>query len=216
MLHSPLFPLSVPLRFGGLCLFLCALTACRMLPSEYTGIANPNFAQHQGAVLAQTYWQLDGRLNVRQPKQSDTVAIHWQQQGAAFDVTLRSSVLGLGTTQLLGNDLSVTLNRAGQASVQLPNLQALTAEYLQFEFPADYLFYWVRGLPVPELPTGTEFDAQNLLTQLKQRDPKGRAWELQFDRYADVAGHPMPGRIRVALGQLQLTFVNLSWQFNPP
>jgi outer membrane lipoprotein LolB len=201
-------------------LLLAVLTSCASLDKEYPGIANPDFAQHQSAVLAKQHWQLQGRLNVRQNKQSDTVAIRWLQQAEHFDMTLRSVVLGLGTTQMVGSDKGLIINRAGQESVSLPNLQALTRDYLDFEFPASYLLYWVRGLPVPNLPVRTEFDDKNLLSALYQRDQQGRAWALSFDRYSAVAGQPMPGRIRLtsatsaanSADNLQLTFLIDEWQ----
>jgi outer membrane lipoprotein LolB len=202
-------------------LLLALLTSCTSLDKQYPGIANPNFAQHQAAVLTQQNWQLQGRLNVvqqktHQNKQSDTVAIHWQQQAEHVDLTLRSVVLGLGTTQIVGSDTGLTINRAGQESVSLPNLQSLTRDYLNFEFPASYLLYWVRGLPVPELPVRTEFDDKNLLTTLHQRDHQGRTWELSFDRYTAVDSQPMPGRIRLNTDNLQLTFLIDEWQFPTP
>lgn len=179
-------------------------------------IANTDFNAHRDAVLAKTDWQLDGRLNVRQPNQSDTVNLNWTQQAQNFDITLSSTVLGLGTTRVSGNDSGLVLAKAGEVPVTLPNLQALTHDYLNFEFPAANLLYWVRGLPVPGAAATTGFDSNNLLVTLTQRDTSGRRWQLTYDRYAVVDGFPMPGRIRLAADDLQLTFLVREWRFGPP
>lgn len=202
------------LRFAGALLVLSVLLGgCATTQQSAAPTANPDFNVHQQAVLAKPDWQLSGRLNVRQAKQSDTVSLNWQQQEQNFDLTL-SGALGLGTTRVRGNDRNgLRVEKAGEAAIELPNLQALTRDYLAFEFPAAHLLYWVRGLPVPGLPTTTEFDSNNLLTNLSQQDEDGRTWQLVFDRYEAVDALPLPGRIRLTADDLQLTFLINDWQF---
>ena len=202
------------LRSAGALLALAVLLGgCATAVPKSTPTANPDFNVHQQAVLAKPDWQLEGRLNVRQAKQSDTVSLNWQQQDQNFDLTL-SGALGLGTTRVRGSDAEgLRVEKAGEAPVELPNLQALARNYLTFEFPADHLLYWVRGLPAPGLPATAEFDSNNLLTSLSQRDEDGRTWQLLFDRYEAVDTLPLPGRIRLTADDLQLTFLINDWQF---
>ncbi|MES2606181.1 MAG: lipoprotein insertase outer membrane protein LolB [Pseudomonadota bacterium] len=206
--------LSSLLRTAGTMLVLCTLlSSCASLDNPNTAAtANPDFNLHQQAVLAQPDWQLDGRLNVRQGQQSDTVSLRWQQRNQDFDLSL-SGALGLGTTRVRGNDeAGLTVEKAGEAPVTLPNLQALSRNYLSFEFPAAHLLYWVRGLPAPQLAATTTFDSNNLLITLDQRDTDGRSWQLTYDRYETVAGVPLPGRIRLTADDVQLTFLVSDWQ----
>jgi len=100
----------------------------------------------------------------------------------------------------------------------LPNLEALTKDYLNFEFPAAYLLYWVRALPVPGIAATTEFDASSRLSSLSQRDNRGRLWQLTFERYVQVQDVVLPRRIKLATGDLQLTFLMDQWQLTaaPP
>lgn len=196
-------------------LWLALLAGCATR-TDSSSVANPDFNSHRAAVLAQEDWQLTGRLNVRQQNQSDTVNLNWQQQAQDFDITLSSTVLGLGTTRVSGNNNALVVEKAGETPVTLPNLQALTRDYLNFEFPAANLLYWVRGLPVPDTAATTGFDAGNQLTTLTQRDSAGRRWQLTYDRYATVDGLPLPGRIRLATGDLQLTFLVREWHLGPP
>ena len=182
-----------------------------------TGVDGPGyvgFEAHRTAVLALADWQLAGRLNIRQQQQSDTVSIRWQQQGESFDITLSSTMLGLGTTRLSGGTAGVLVEKAGETPVTLPDLQALTRDYLTFDFPAANLLYWVRGLPAPGLPATTAFDTSNLLASLTQQDSSGRRWQLTFDRHVPVDGLVMPGRIRLNSEDVQLTFLVGEWQLH--
>lgn len=176
--------------------------------------ANPDFEQHKQQVLAAEDWQLSGRLAVRQNNDSDRVSLNWKQSSEQFDITMWGA-LGLGSTRIVGTDAGLTVEKANEPPTQLPNLAALSREYLTFDFPAAYLLYWVRGVPVPDLPSSEMFDSNNLLSTLSQRDPTGRNWDLVFDRYEAANDLNMPGRIRVTSGNIQLTFLIDDWQLDP-
>lgn len=206
---------STVLRNASATLALAGLLGgCASVQTPSATTANPDFNLHQQAVLAHEDWQLDGRLNVRQGQQSDTVSLNWQQSNQVFDITM-SGALGLGTTRVRGSDAAgLRVEKAGEDPIRLPNLQALTSSYLNFEFPAAHLLYWVRGLPVPQLTAITAFDSNNLLLTLSQRDVDGRSWQLEFDRYESVNELPLPGRIRLSTDEVQLTFLINDWQLD--
>ncbi len=188
------------------------LAACSSL-EPVAPIGNTDFQTNERALLAHQNWTLIGKLSVRQSRQSDTVSINWLQQSRQFDITLRGA-LGIGSTRVFGNDHGLTLQKSGEQPVTLPSLEALTRDYLDFEFPAAYLLYWVRGLPVPGIPATTEFDANSRLVTLSQRDNKGRPWQLTFDSYSQVQDSVLPGLIKLKTADIQLTFRVTEWQFN--
>jgi len=186
------------------------VAGCTSLPLAPVG--NTDFQANEKALLTRKDWSLQGRLGVRQENQSDSVALVWKQQDQQFDLVFRSTLLGLGTTHVYGTVQRVTVEKAGEQPVTLPGLQALTKQYLSFEFPAAYLVYWVRGLPVPNVAATPEFDEHSRLISLVQRDDKGRGWQLQYDRYTEVETLVLPGRIKMNTDGLQLTFVIDKWQ----
>jgi len=49
---------------------------------------------------------------------------------------------------------------------------------------------------------------------LSQRDNRGRLWQLTFERYVQVKDVVLPRRIKLATGDLQLTFLIDQWQLN--
>lgn len=189
-----------------------ALAACTSL-QPVAPIGNTDFQANEQALRAYPNWALTGRLNVKQSQKSDTVNLNWQQQQQRFEIRLWG-MIGLGATRVYGGDHGVTVEKAGEKPVQLPNLEALTKDYLNFEFPAAYLLYWVRALPVPGIAATTEFDVSSRLSSLSQRDNRGRLWQLTFERYVQVQDVVLPGRIKLATGDLQLTFLIDQWQLN--
>lgn len=172
---------------------------------------DPDWERHHQAVSALADWGLSGRLNVRQQEQSDTVQINWDQQGAGFDLLLSGS-FGLGAVQVSGTPTLITVARAGEDSVTLPSLEALTRDYFGYDFPAAQLQYWVRGIPAPGSPADTVLDENQLLGTLSQRDDSGQQWTLSYDRYQQNGAVTLPGRIRAESAGLRLTFLINHWQ----
>ena len=217
-IHAPLehdgmpFRLPRPLRFLLHCLFLLVGAYASIPPAP----EQPDRERHRAAVTALDTWSLGGRLNVRQPNQSGgTAVINWSQQGQSFDLRLSSTVLGLGAMRVHGTPVLVTVEKAGEDSVILPGLEALTREYFGYDFPTAQLLYWVRGIPAPDLPAITTLDANQHLGSLSQDDPEGRRWQLDYDRYQPRDDLWLPGRIRGQHDDLLLTFLINNWRITP-
>lgn len=194
------------LLMGATLLLASCGTTSRVEPS------NPGFVVYTQAVSAVEQWQLTGRLTARQDNNSDRVSLNWKQDSNTFDITLWGT-LGLGNTRISGSDQGLVIEKADEVPVQLPNLEALSREYLNFDFPAAYLVYWVRGLAVPDLASDLTFDANNLLTTMSQTDTNGRKWDLSFDRYGPAGDFNLPGRVRINSGDIQLVFIIDDWQY---
>lgn len=197
------------LRFVLAVASLLWLTSCAT-SSSTQGPTDPDWLRHQQSVQALSDWELSGRLNVRQQNASDTVSINWQQQAQNFEIRL-SGTLGLGAVQVHGSPDEVVVEKAGAETVVLPDLQALTRNYLGYDFPAAQLLFWVRGIPAPENIITTSLNPDLMLETLVQADTTGRRWELQYDRYQQTADVWLPGRIRVNSEDIQLTFLINEW-----
>ncbi len=199
--------------------FLFIITSLLWLSSCATsgnneGPDDPNWLQHEQSVLALSNWQLSGRLNVRQQNASDTVSINWQQEDQNFEIRF-SGTLGLGAVHVHGSPDEVVVEKAGAETVLLPDLQALTRNYLGYDFPAAQLLFWVRGIPAPGGIISTTLDVSLMMGTLIQADTTGRRWELEYDRYQQVNDVWLPGRIRVKSEDIQLTFLISEW-LTPP
>lgn len=187
------------------------LAACATQPLV---IDDPDWLRHEQSVAAVQDWELQGRLTVREAGNADTVNINWQQVGDSFDLRLFGS-LGLGAVRVRGDSRSVTVEKAGEETVTLPGLAALTREYFGYEFPTAELLYWIRGLPAPRRAGVPTFDTNGMLATLRQNDANGLAWQLSFDRYRSLDGAAMetylPGRIVAQRDGLELRFQVSKW-----
>ena len=208
-----IFPCARPAQVLLIITLFCALTSCAT-SDKNEGPTDPNWLQHQESVLELSDWQLTGRLNVRQQKTSETVSINWQQQKENFEIRF-SGTLGLGAVQVHGSPNEVVVEKAGAETVVLPDLQALTQNYLGYDFPAAQLLYWVRGVPAPAGIVSTTLDTNLMLGTLIQADTTGRRWELAYDRYEQVGDVWLPGRIRVKSEDIELTFLVSEWLVLP-
>jgi outer membrane lipoprotein LolB len=193
-------------------LFCCLLlVSCRNLPEALSSAPPADWNSHVAMVTALEDWSLNGRLNIRQGNSSETVNLNWRQNAGNFDINL-SGTLGLGAVHIYGTSTNVVLEKAGEEARLLPGLTALSQETLGYEFPAEFLLYWVRGLPVPTLPAESGWNEQGLLARLDQRDADTGNWSLDFDRYDISLQARLPGRIRLQHEGLQLTFLISAWQ----
>lgn len=184
-----------------------------LLGSCTTGnsLIDRNWQAHQLLVSNANSWTLQGRLNIRQANNSDTVSINWQQMAQGFEINL-SGALGLGATMISGNQDSIILQQGNENSIEAANLGELSSDYLGYEFPAEALQYWVRGIPSPDSPAAMELNENQLLESLSQRDAQGNNWLLEYDRYQESGGLNLPGRIRISHPDYLLTLIIQSWQ----
>lgn len=201
---------SRSVRVIALLCFAVLLQACTT-PGTLT---DRNWQMHRDLVAATTDWTLQGRLNIRQDNSSDTVTINWQQLGQDFEINL-SGRLGLGATLISGNASMIRMQRGNEEPVLAANLSDLSRDLLGYEFPADSLFYWTRGIPAPGNPASLELNEQQLLGVLNQRDSQGNNWRLEYDRYQNYQGLSLPGRIRMTHTGYQLTLIIQDWQLAP-
>lgn len=185
------------------------LGACASNPLQ-----SPGWQAHRDSVTQITDWQLDGRLNIRQGRDSDTINLNWTQRGEQVSIRLSATLLGLGGVAISGDASSVVVEKNGEEPRVLPGLDALGREYLDYDFPAAYLLWWVRGLPVPSLPASPVLDQNQLLHSLVQTDPTGQRWELGFENYEQVGAVILPRRINLESQGVRLRFLISDWQLS--
>lgn len=185
------------------------LGACASSP-----LRSPGWQAHRESVTQVTDWQLDGRLSIRQGRESDTISLNWKQSGDRVTIRLSSTMLGLGGVLIDGDDTRVTIEKSGEEPRVLPGLDALGSEFLDYDFPAAYLRWWVRGLPVPSLPAMPVLDQNQLLFSLVQTAPNGQRWELSYENYEQVGSVILPRRINLSSQGVLLRFLVSDWQLS--
>ncbi len=74
--------------------------------------------------------------------------------------------------------------------------------------PVNSLRYWALGIPDPNLPGATEFDAAGRLASLEQGD-----WVVMITHYREAAGQPMPFRLTATSADTRVRIVIDGWSF---
>lgn len=186
-------------------LTLC-LASCSTFPPPVTVVD----ADYQQKLLQMEHWSLRGRLNIRSNNDSETININWQQDADAFAINL-SGTLGLGAVHIAGDTTGVVIEKAGEEPLQADSLETISTDILGYAFPAGELLYWIRGLPAPGRRADITYTSEGLVATLSQPDAQGRRWELQYDNYQEIAGHILPGRLRLEQSPYRLTFLISDW-----
>lgn len=196
-----------------LCVLLALLQACATTP-PLQAVA---WQEHARQVAAMTEWTLSGRLAIRQEGQADTVRINWRQSGDNSLINLSSTFLGLGAVRIQAEPGLVLVEKAGETARTLPSLDTLSSEYIPYDFPAAWLLWWIRGLPVPELDTSVQTTTElGVLQELEQSAAAGgRSYALRYENYKNIDGLLLPGRIRLNSQGVQLTFIIDNWRSGP-
>ncbi|HHX81880.1 MAG TPA: outer membrane lipoprotein LolB [Pseudomonadaceae bacterium] len=204
------------LRRRPFALLLCALLALLQACATTPPLQAVAWQEHASQVEAMTEWALSGRLAVRQQEQAETVRINWRQSGDNSLINLSSTFLGLGAVRIQAEPGQVVVEKAGETARILPSLDALSSEYIPYDFPAAWLLWWIRGLPVPELATGVQTISElGVLQELEQSPSPDRSYTLRYENYREVSGLLLPGRIRLNSQGVQLTFIIDTWHSGP-
>jgi hypothetical protein len=58
------------------------------------------------------------------------------------------------------------------------------------------------------------YNEAGMVATISQPDATGRRWELQYDRFEDIAGRILPGRIRLEQAPYRLTFLVSDWKLD--
>lgn len=185
--------------------FIALLAAgCSVAP---TRDASRDFAANQQLLGALTQWRVEGKIGLRHGEQGDSALLNWRQRGDAYAIRL-SGPLGLGAVQIDGDAQQVTVRTAdGSHSAASP--EQLVARLTGWQIPIGALKYWARGLPDPDLPIAEQQVSDGRLSLLRQG-----GWSIEFNRYTQVDGYPLPARIVMTRPATRLTLLFKSWRLS--
>jgi outer membrane lipoprotein LolB len=159
------------------------------------------------AIQQQTNWSLIGKIGIRTPEDSVTIAINsWAQERDNFEINLSSTFFGLGASILQGNSHFLTLSEPGEPPTSSEDPNTLIANTLGFPLPIAYLAYWVKGLPVPDLIANIEFNEQGLPLTIRQNH-----WQLHFSNYYLDQNIPLPGKIKLEKNNIRIILAIKKW-----
>jgi len=192
-------------------LMLSTLSGCTIFDSHpkntISETTHYNWAETKLDIQQQTHWSLIGKIGIRTPQDSLTIAINkWTQENDRFEIDLSSTFFGLGASTLHGNSQFLTLTESGEDPISSEQPNNLMETALGFPLPITYLSYWVKGLPAPGLIAKIKFNEQGLPSTISQHH-----WQLDFSKYHLENGIPLPGKIKLKQNNTRIILAIKKW-----
>ncbi len=179
-------------RLFGLLLLLAGCASAPPPPPDPVVSPEQSWESRQLQLDALQNWELSARLIVSN-NENDAwqLEVIWQQQVDTYDIQI-SGPLGMGKVRLQGSNEGVFLYDSDGRAYYAQEADALLLEHTGVFMPVTSLYYWVRGLPDPNIDAVLipQLDAWGRLTQLQQN-----GWSVDMKRYVQVDGYQLPDKI---------------------
>ncbi|WP_028081538.1 lipoprotein insertase outer membrane protein LolB [Solimonas soli] len=192
--------LAVALLLGG-----CATVGPPVVDQD---AAAQKWRQHYAEVAALTHFALTGRA--ASGAMGAKADLRWQQfEDGRFEARV-SGPFGAGAAAISGTAGLVEI-RTKDGVVRTADPEGWMQQQAGWTFPIRGLSWWARGLPAPDAPAVTTFDADGRLATLVQD-----GWTFQYSEYQDVQGIALPRRFQAASDRITLKLIVDRWDSLPP
>lgn len=189
-------------------LSLLWLTSCATVSEQPQTALNQNMTwgtRVQKLSSLQT-WDLKGMIAIREAHDAVSANLQWQQKYRNYHIALFGP-MGTNSYELTGQPGKVELAAANGKHTNANSPEELLAQQAGWRLPVSNLYYWIRGLPVPDLPAQKQLDAYNHLIQLNQQ-----GWNIHYLRYTSVNNIDLPSKIFLNNPDLNVKIVISQWQ----
>lgn len=153
-------------------------------------------------------WQLEGKVGVQTSEDSGSASVQWIKNQGRYSVSLLGP-LGSGGLSINGEPGKVVLTMSDGKKYTANNPESLLAAQWGFNLPLSNLNYWIRGLPVPNMPAKTQFDNSHRLSDLVQQ-----GWHVQFLSYTQQDNIDLPSKLLITSQHLRAKIIIYSWKIN--
>lgn len=166
-----------------------------------------NWTNREDALARIQSWNIEGMIAVRNQAKNDSGSanLKWQQNRQYYTM-LFYGPMGAGSQKLTGGPGKVVLEMADGKKVTAKSPEALLASQTGWRLPVSSMYYWIRGLPVPNLPAEKKFDTFNHITQLNQQ-----GWMIQYLRYTSINQVDMPTKIVLINPEMNVKMIISQW-----
>jgi len=184
------------------------LQGCTTSPKEFGVAENPKVLRERLYQLEN--FQVTGKLGFRNPEEAFSVAVNnWTQQADHYQLDLSSTFFGLGAVRISGTPSWITLEEAGEQPIHSQYPSETLEQLLNMPLPIQRIRYWVRGIPAPQSKGIEQINQKGLVESIMQD-----GWHIQLDRYQDINGLPLPGRIKIIRDKTRITLAIASWSIH--
>lgn len=208
--------MSRRVRLAGAALATVLLAACTSAPVRPPAApvdgaeAQARQQERRQRLEAIPAWSMQGRIAVSVGDKGGSGRLDWQQQGAAYRVSLSAPVTRQ-SWRLAGEPGGATLEGLEGGPYSGPDAEALLWQATGWPIPVEALAWWVRGLPAPA-GAGQEFGDDGRLRRLV-----ADGWTVDYQDWQPAAdGWPeMPRRLQASREGARVRLVVDRWEAAP-
>lgn len=187
-------------------LLALGLAACAPLRLREDDSTRGAQRARETAVLAQTHWQLSGRIAVSNGEDGGNADVDWRQEGGRYDLRLRAPVSGKNW-RLHGDAHSATLEGVREQALTGRTAAELLAREVNWQLPVAELEYWVRGLRAPGAAAELTFDEERRPAKLRQS-----GWTIEYRDYFADREPALPRKVFATKGKHRVRLFVEDWQ----
>jgi len=181
MMRLRLLPSYTFFLIGCLSLFV----GCQRPPKETADALRPYNASTIKELSQLSYFRVSGKVGFRQGDTGGQAKFIWQQTGRDFTLQLMNP--------FGGEEARLSFTK-GQYSLKLPNkpsqhsdsIESLFKESLGWSAPIAHLSYWMRGIPLPNVPHKIRYNAES--ARVLSQDH----WTITYSAFERIDGLPLP------------------------
>lgn len=188
------------------------LSSCASFTQTITPVPQPKIVSHylpwvhrKAQLNAIQNFRVNGNLAIR-----ETFG-HGINASFSLDQNYRNYQLNffgpLGTQSVVitGNPYQVNLT-THQKTYHAATPEQLLYDQLGFNLPVSHFYYWLRGLPAPDLRYTSHLDAYNRMMQLRQA-----GWRIVYQHFTNIGKIDLPDRIELSNCQWQVRIKLNRW-----
>lgn len=198
------------IRLIWICFLLITLTACaNKTPSSMNAPTAPiikNPKERETVLNRIQSWQVNGKIAVQTAQNSGSATVDWIQNPNSYVISMLGP-LGSNGLKLTGRPGFVTLQTADGKHYSASSAEELLAKGWGFRLPLSNLRYWIRGLPVPNLPARSQKDSFGRLTSLTQTN-----WQVEYLAYTTRGTVDLPTNLVITSPALKVKIFVHEWQ----
>ncbi len=199
------------LRLLLLLMAVSFLTACAQAPKIDSEIEPASKTQlwlnHQLAVSAIQSWDINGRIAVKNEKESGTVTLFWNQFLTNYEIRFVAP-LGQGTYILTGTPNGVVMKMPKDITLVAEDSEQLLREGLGWDVHLNGLKFWVRGLPEP----GIKYSKLLLDDEGRLMNMDQSGFNVSVSRYTEQDGISLPEKLTIKSDNIQLKVIIQTWE----
>jgi outer membrane lipoprotein LolB len=176
-------------------LFLCVIIC----------FANPIFAELKLSSPPLHKWLVKGRLGIQTSKGADSATFIWQQDRDNYTLQIVAP-LGAGSARITGQPGKVVLQTTNPPKIQTAaSAEGLLMKSLGWALPISNLFYWIQGLPTPNINAKVKYNADTTINQIVQQ-----GWTINYLEYVHLRKINLPIRMVITHARLRVKiFINM-------